>query len=79
MQIAIVEDDIHYQRELQGYLLDYEKEYSQDFKIHVFSDGDEITQDYRCKRYMEYPMMRILQMRFIIDGCRIMAASAVIL
>lgn len=47
MQIAIVEDDIHYQRELQGYLSDYEKEYSQDFKIHVFSDGDEITQDYR--------------------------------
>lgn len=47
IHIAIVEDDRNYQKELKKYLLDYEKEYSQKFKIDVFSDGDEITRDYR--------------------------------
>ncbi len=47
IQIAIVEDDRHYQNQLKKYLTEYEKQYSQKFKIHAFTDGDEITRDYR--------------------------------
>lgn len=47
IHVAIVEDDSNYQKELKQYLLDYEKEHTQGFQIDIFSDGDEIMQDYR--------------------------------
>ena len=47
IHVAIVEDDSNYQKELKQYLLDYEKEHIQEFQIDIFSDGDEIMQDYR--------------------------------
>ena len=47
IHVAIVEDDSNYQKELKQYLSDYEKEHAQAFRVDVFSDGDEITQDYR--------------------------------
>ena len=47
IHVAIVEDDSNYQKELKQYLLDYEKEHTQGFQINLFSDGDEIMQDYR--------------------------------
>lgn len=42
IQIAIVEDDANYQKELLGYLHQYEEEYSKQFQVSVFSDGIDI-------------------------------------
>lgn len=42
IQIAIVEDDVNYQKQLTGYLRQYEEEYGAQFHISVFSDGIDI-------------------------------------
>ena len=44
IQIAVVEDDPKYRRQLSDYLRQYEKESGEKFHITVFSDGDEIVE-----------------------------------
>ena len=48
IQIALVEDDENYQKELTEYLKTYEKESGEKFNISVFSDGDEIVENYKA-------------------------------
>ena len=47
--IAIVEDNPQFSEKLKGYLDRFSKEYSTDFNIYSYSDGDEITSDYEAK------------------------------
>lgn len=47
MRIAIVEDERKVQKQLVGYIHQYEKEKEEKFEIAVFSDGDEITHEYQ--------------------------------
>lgn len=44
IQIAIVEDDASYQNQLLGYLHRYEKQYGEQFRISVYSDGLDIIE-----------------------------------
>ena len=46
IRIAIVEDDKVYQEQLTGYLHQYEQESGERFLITLFTDGDEITENY---------------------------------
>jgi len=46
-RIAIVEDEQHYRETLEGYLLRYEKENNITFEVTTFTDGDEITQNFK--------------------------------
>ena len=46
IRVALVEDDESYRRQLKDYLAQYEKETGESFQISVFSDGDEITENY---------------------------------
>ncbi|HHV12081.1 MAG TPA: response regulator transcription factor [Clostridiales bacterium] len=48
MRIAIVEDELGVQKQLVGYIHQYEKEIKEKFEITIFSDGDEITYDYQA-------------------------------
>ena len=45
-QIAIVEDDERYQAQLERYIHRYEEESGEQFNIRLFSDGDEIVDNY---------------------------------
>lgn len=47
IRIAIVEDDSDSARQLQDYLRQYQQESGTAMEIAFFSDGDEITEDYR--------------------------------
>lgn len=48
VRIALVEDDASYRDELTEYLKKYEQESSERFHITVFSDGDEIVENYKA-------------------------------
>ena len=48
IRIALVEDDDNYQKELTEYLKRYENECGEKFNISVFSDGDEIVENYKA-------------------------------
>ena len=48
IQIAVVEDDPEYRRQLSDYLRQYEKESGEKFHITVFTDGDEIVEHYKA-------------------------------
>lgn len=47
IRIAIVEDDSESARQLQDYLRQYQRETGTAIETTLFSDGDEITEDYR--------------------------------
>ena len=48
IRIALVEDDENYRKELTEYLKRYENESGEKFNISVFSDGDEIVENYKA-------------------------------
>ncbi len=48
IKIAIVEDELAYAKQLQEFLLQYEKEMGESFHITTFSDGDEIVHKYKA-------------------------------
>ena len=47
IEIAIVEDEDSYAEQLIGYVKQYEEETRSRIHITRFSDGDEITEDYK--------------------------------
>lgn len=47
--IAIVEDEAAYAAQLQEFLYRYAQESGQEFEIRVFSDGDEIIENYKAQ------------------------------
>ena len=49
VRIALVEDDEAYQRQLMDYLAQYERETGENFQVSVFSDGDEIAENYAAR------------------------------
>ncbi len=64
VHIAIVEDEQSYVNQLMGYIDRFQEEYSQEIKVTVFTDGDEIAENYRA----DYDMILMdIQMRFM-DG-----------
>lgn len=48
IRIAIVEDEIQVQQQLAGYIREFEKESGERFEVTIFSDGDEITDEYQA-------------------------------
>ena len=48
VRIALVEDDPIYRKELEMYLEKYEKESGENFHISIFTDGDEIVEEYKA-------------------------------
>ena len=48
IRVALVEDDPNYRAELTEYLRQYEQESGEKFRITVFTDGDEIAENYRA-------------------------------
>ena len=48
IHIALVEDDAAYRSQFLDYLKQYEKESGKQFRISVFSDGDEILEGYKA-------------------------------
>ena len=64
IKIAIVEDDISYSDQLKEYLHRYHNEYSENFDIHTYSDGDAIVENY----HSQYDIILMdVEMRFM-DG-----------
>ena len=49
IKIAIVEDEVMYAKQLQEFLLQYEKENGEAFDITIYSDGDQIVNKYRSQ------------------------------
>lgn len=49
IRIAIVEDHADYARQLEEYLHQYETEFSEQFDIRFYSDGNAIVEDYRSQ------------------------------
>lgn len=49
IEIAIVEDEENYRNILQEYLQKYEQEYGEQIHLSVYTDGDEITENYSAK------------------------------
>lgn len=49
IRVALVEDDPNYREELMEYLKRYEQESGEKFRIRVFTDGDEIAEEYRAE------------------------------
>lgn len=49
IRIAIVEDDLTYSNQLEGYLHKYETEYNEAFEITTYTDGNLIVQDYHSQ------------------------------
>lgn len=49
IRIAIVEDDLTYSNQLEGYLHKYETEYGEAFEITTYIDGNLIVQDYHSQ------------------------------
>jgi DNA-binding LytR/AlgR family response regulator len=48
IRVALVEDDPNYREELMEYLKRYEQESGEKFRSSVFTDGDEIAEEYRA-------------------------------
>ncbi len=48
IRLALVEDDETYRKELTEYLKQYESEHGEKFHLSVFTDGDEIVEDYKA-------------------------------
>jgi DNA-binding LytR/AlgR family response regulator len=64
IKVAVVEDDVAYQQQLLEYLERYEAEQGEHFQTVVFSDGDEIVENYRA----DYDLILMdIQMQFM-DG-----------
>ena len=64
IKIAIVEDDISYSDQLKEYLHRYHNEYSENFDIHTYSDGDAIVENH----HSQYDIILMdVEMRFM-DG-----------
>ena len=49
VNIAIVEDEAMYAKQLQEFLLQYQKENGEVFNITVYSDGDHIVHKYKSQ------------------------------
>lgn len=49
LRIAIVEDELMYARQLEGFLRQYEEEKQEVFEIQRFTDGDEIVENYKAQ------------------------------
>lgn len=49
MRIAIVEDELMYAKQLEGFLRQYEEERQETFEIYLFTDGDEIVENYKAQ------------------------------
>lgn len=64
VRIAIVEDDKMYEKQLEDFLHQYEKEKRETFEISRFTDGDEIVENYKAQ--FDIILMDI-QMQFM-DG-----------
>lgn len=64
IHIAIVEDEKSYIKQLTEYIDRFSREFSQEIKLSVFTDGDEILEKYTA----DYDIILLdIQMRFI-DG-----------
>ena len=64
IHIALVEDEEAYRKEFLGYLQQYEKESGRQFRMSVFTDGDEILSSYKA----DYDLILMdIAMRFM-DG-----------
>lgn len=64
IHIAVVEDEQAYVEQLTEYIARFQEEFSLEMKVTVFSDGDEIAEDYRA----DYDIILMdIQMRFM-DG-----------
>lgn len=62
IRIAIVDDEKAMLHELENYLKQYGEEYNEDFNISLFSDGDEILDQYRA----QYDIVLLdIQMQFV--------------
>ena len=64
VRIAIVEDEKMYEKQLEDFLHQYERERKETFEITLFTDGDEIVENYRAQ--FDIILMDI-QMQFM-DG-----------
>ena len=64
VRIAIVEDEKLYEKQLEGFFLFFQKERKETFEITLFTDGDEIVENYRAQ--FDIILMDI-QMQFM-DG-----------
>lgn len=64
ISIAIVEDELMYAKQLEGFLHQYEEERQETFDIHLFTDGDEIVNNYKAQFDI---ILLDIQMRFM-DG-----------
>ncbi len=49
IRVALVEDDAAYRRQLEEYLCQYQREHGEPFQVHLFSDGDEIAENYTAR------------------------------
>ena len=64
IHIALVDDEVENRKQFLSYLHQYEKESGQQFRISVFSDGDEILASYKA----DYDLILMdIAMRFM-DG-----------
>lgn len=64
IHIAIVEDEKKFVEQLESYIVQYKKERNKEIKVSVFSDGEDIIEDYRC----QYDIILMdIQMEFM-DG-----------
>ena len=64
IHIALVDDEEENRKQFLGYLHQYEKESGQQFRVSVFSDGDEILASYKA----DYDLILMdIAMRFV-DG-----------
>lgn len=64
IRVALVEDDANYRKELISYLKQYEKECNEKISITVYTDGDEIVEDYKA----DYDIILMdIEMKFM-DG-----------
>ena len=66
INIAIVEDEAMYAKQLQEFLLQYQKENGEVFNITVYSDGDQIVHKYKSQ--FDIILMDV-EMKFM-DGMR---------
>jgi len=49
IRIAIVEDELMYAKQLESFLRQYEEKEQETFEINMYSDGDEIVEDYKAQ------------------------------
>ena len=48
IHIAIIDDDVSYKSQLNGYVKKYSQENGEQFEVSLFSDGDEIVDGYKA-------------------------------